>query len=253
MNELMEISGVKGFADDNGMVQLNLEDVARGLGFVDNSKGPEYVRWNTVTNYLKSFGFSQEVAKDTFIPENIFYRLAMKAKNEIAEAFQIKVADEILPSIRKTGSYAAKPMSMLEIIAANAQALVDHDKQLREVRLEVQGIREVVALNATDWRKDTTALLNKMSLRLNGDYGSVKELRAESYKMLDERFAVDVHCRLTNKRRRMADEGVCKSKRDSLNPLDVIGEDKKLIEGYVTIIKDMAIRYGASIAERKEA
>ena len=40
-----------------------------------------------------------------FIPENIFYRLAMKAKNEVAEKFQAKVADEILPAIRKTGAY----------------------------------------------------------------------------------------------------------------------------------------------------
>ena len=40
-----------------------------------------------------------------FIPENIFYRLAMKAKNETAERFQAKVADEIIPSIRKHGAY----------------------------------------------------------------------------------------------------------------------------------------------------
>ena len=32
----------------------------------------------------------------------------MKAKNGTAEAFQAKVADEIIPSIRKTGSYSAK-------------------------------------------------------------------------------------------------------------------------------------------------
>ena len=42
----------------------------------------------------------------------------------------------------------------------------------------------------------------------------------------------------------MADEGVCKSKLNALNHLDVIAEDKKLVEGYVAIIKDMAIRYG---------
>ena len=30
----------------------------------------------------------------------------MKAKNEVAESFQAKVADEIIPSIRKTGSYS---------------------------------------------------------------------------------------------------------------------------------------------------
>ncbi|WP_311078847.1 hypothetical protein [Paenibacillus polymyxa] len=56
---------------------------------------------------MLEFGFSQLVGKEDFIPVNIFYRLAMKAKNDVAEAFQAKVADEILPSIRKTGGYVA--------------------------------------------------------------------------------------------------------------------------------------------------
>lgn len=29
----------------------------------------------------------------------------MKAKNEVAEKFQAKIADEVIPSIRKNGSY----------------------------------------------------------------------------------------------------------------------------------------------------
>lgn len=107
MNELkvMNIEGIECY-EKNGTAYLKLETIARGLGFVDNSKGTEYVRWNTVRQYLSDIGFSQEVAKDIFIPENIFYRLAMKAKNEVAERFQAKVADEIIPSIRKHGIYA---------------------------------------------------------------------------------------------------------------------------------------------------
>ena len=103
--EIQTICGVECYEKD-GIAYLNLETVARGLGFTDNSKGVEYVRWNTVRQYLKDIGFSQEVAKDDFIPENVFYRLAMKAKNETAEKFQAKVADEIIPSIRKHGIYA---------------------------------------------------------------------------------------------------------------------------------------------------
>jgi anti-repressor protein len=103
--QLITIQGVRGYINENGIAQLNLEDVSRGLGFIDTSKGTEYVRWNTVKTYLNDIGFSQEVAKESFIPENIFYRLAMKAKNEVAEKFQAKVADEILPSIRKHGAY----------------------------------------------------------------------------------------------------------------------------------------------------
>lgn len=54
--------------------------------------------------------------------------------------------------------------------------------------------------------------------------------------------------RLTNKRRRMADEGVCKSKRDKLNKVDVIADDKKLIEIYLAVVKEMAVQRGAKIA-----
>ena len=104
MNEIITINGVQCY-EENGTAYLNLEAVARGLGFVDASKGTEYVRWNTVRQYLGEIGFSQEVSKTGFIPENIFYRLAMKAKNETAEKFQAIVADEIIPSIRKHGGY----------------------------------------------------------------------------------------------------------------------------------------------------
>ena len=52
--------------------------------------------------------------------------------------------------------------------------------------------------------------------------------------------------RFINKRRLIADEGVCKSRRDKLNNLDIIAEDKKLIEGYVAIVKELAIKYGVA-------
>lgn len=71
----------------------------------------------------------------------------------------------------------------------------------------------------------------------------------ESYKLLEQRMGVSLNTRLINKRRRMADEGICKSKRDKLNQLDVIADDKKLIEGYIAVIKDMAIKYGVADME----
>lgn len=114
MNEIMNINGIECFEKD-GTAYLKLETVARGLGFTDTSKGTEYVRWNTVRQYLDEIGFSQEVAKNDFIPENIFYRLAMKAKNEAAEKFQAKVADEIIPSIRKHGAYMT-PQKIEEVL-----------------------------------------------------------------------------------------------------------------------------------------
>lgn len=115
MNEIMNISGIECYEKD-GVAYLKLETVARGLGFTRTAaSGNEVVRWETVRKYLAELGVptswhgdSQPVGKEglpDFIPENVFYRLAMKAKNEVAEAFQAKIADVVIPSIRKHGAY----------------------------------------------------------------------------------------------------------------------------------------------------
>ena len=151
MNELhiINIDGVECY-EKGGIAYLKLETVARGLGFTDNSKGVEYVRWNTVRQYLKDIGFSQEVAKDDFIPENVFYRLAMKAKNEVAEKFQAKVADEIIPSIRKTGGYGFKPLT---------------PEQMMRIQLEMID--------------DVSGRVTKLENTMNIDYGQQRVLEKE--------------------------------------------------------------------------
>ena len=119
MNNLITVKNVRAYLDENGMAQINLEDAARGLGFTRDMNGAEYVRWERVEGYLTDFGFLPTSGqKPEFIPENIFYRLAMKAKNEVAEKFQAMVADEILPSIRKTGGFRAPTtMTQAQLIA----------------------------------------------------------------------------------------------------------------------------------------
>lgn len=103
--QIINIDGVYCY-EQNGVVYLKLETVAKGLGFIQIKNDVEYVRWDRIETYLSEMGFPHKWGKEDYIPENIFYRLAMKAKNETAEKFQAKVADEIIPSIRKTGSYS---------------------------------------------------------------------------------------------------------------------------------------------------
>lgn len=114
MNEIMNISGVDYYEKD-GTAYLKLETVARGLGFTDSKDGTEYVRWARVDKYLTELNFATSGERPNFIPENIFYRLAMKAKNETAEKFQALVADEIIPSIRKHGAYMT-PQKIEEVL-----------------------------------------------------------------------------------------------------------------------------------------
>ena len=127
MGEVITIGNVSGYVAKDGTAWLNAEDVARGWGFTTVAKsGNEVVRWARVNEYLKSFGFSPQVAKGDFLPENMVYRLGFKANNEVAWAFQAKLADEVLPAIRKTGSYKAKPddaiqSKRIEIMERNAR------------------------------------------------------------------------------------------------------------------------------------
>lgn len=68
------------------------------------------------------------------IKEANLYRLIMRSKLQNAEKFQDWVVEEVLPSIRKTGSYSIKPMSPAEIIIAQGQALL----ALEQKQLELQ-------------------------------------------------------------------------------------------------------------------
>ena len=114
--EIINISGVDCYEKD-GIVYLNLETVARGLGFTKRAEsGNEVVNWTRVRGYLADLGVVQKCTTGDYIPENIFYRLAMKAKNEAAEAFQAKIADEVIRSIRKHGAYMT-PDTMRRFIA----------------------------------------------------------------------------------------------------------------------------------------
>jgi len=170
MGSLIANSNVRGYLDKNGTAHLNLEDVARGLGFTTvATSGNECVRWERVRGYLVDMKFIPASGDaPEFIPENIFYRLAMKAKNETAEAFQIKVADEILPSIRKTGQYTAKPLSQLEILAQATQALVEQDKQLKAIAsVQAAVSQEVTTIKHRLDSLDTINIEGTLKQRLN--------------------------------------------------------------------------------------
>ena len=142
MNDIMNICGVDCYQKD-GTAYLKLESVARGLGFTktETKKGVQYttIRWDRVFGFLEEFGFDHKWGKDDFIPENIFYRLAMKAKNAVAEAFQAKIADEVIPSIRKHGGYIAgqNEMSAEELMA---KALMVAQKTLAEREARISAL-----------------------------------------------------------------------------------------------------------------
>ena len=145
---VVNIQGIRGYIDEKGRAWLNLEDVSKGLGFTEVKRnrvvaesGDNYqtVRWNRVYQYLKELEYRLNDSKDTYqsrcpeyIPEEIFYRLAMKANNSVASDFQNKIATEILPQLRKTGIYMT--LKAKEEILFNPDLIISLATEVKESR-----------------------------------------------------------------------------------------------------------------------
>lgn len=142
--EILAINNVHAYIE-NDIAYLKLEDVARGLGFVEVAKsGNETVRWRRVKDYLDSFNFIATCGdgnlNNQYIPENIFYKLCMKANNEVARKFQDLVCDEVLPSIRKHGAYMTE--STLSQALLNPDFIIQLANNLKseqEAKRQLQG------------------------------------------------------------------------------------------------------------------
>ena len=180
-SEVQVFSGLK-VKEVNGQVMFDAESAAIGLGLTETKKGVLYVRWRTLKNYL-----SQEVAKGDFITEPQFYKLAIKANNATAERFQDWVTEEVLPSIRKTGGYQAKPMTPMKLLETQFEALKEVSADQQELRGEFAELKEQFGL-PNDLRKRFTKARNKRVVEVMGGYYgtayNTKKLRNAVYRQL---------------------------------------------------------------------
>lgn len=286
--QILTIEGVDCYEKD-GVVYLKLDAVARGLGFTYVRDGVEYIRWNTVNEYLSNIlisqkaakgvysesedadlgvsqevakglnrefvesnstipfspkvangvysesdsnsnlgfsqqvgkgvysesddadlGFSQQVGKGlnnkdftpisygpgSYIPENVFYRLAMKANNAAAEAFQAKIADEVIPSIRKRGAYMTKEtiekvLYDPDFILGLATQLKNEMEKTKNLETENKALAE--ALMTWDCRSVLNALVRSYSVFAFG--GNFSLGWNVMYKQLRYKHGIDLKIR----------------------------------------------------------
>ena len=191
------------------------------------------------------------------INESGLYSLVLSSKLPTAKKFKRWVTSEVIPSIRKTGSYSvpcdlsrlSPEMQMLKLLTdkaiENELAQQEQARQLHQVEQKVENIRELVGINPNGWREDCRKLIVKIAYSMGGNE-YIREVNNEVFSLVDKRAGVSLETRLTNKRRRMAEEGVCKSKRDRLSKVDVIAEDKKLIEIYIKVVRELVVKYDAA-------
>lgn len=258
------ISGVSCYEQD-GTAYLRLEDVARGLGFTRTAaSGNEVVMWSRVDGYLSDLGV-HTCAHDGFIPENIFYRLAMKAKNETAEKFQALVADEIIPRIRKTGSYSivqADPnlppeLAMVEGLLNSMKQMYStqqrHDKAIEQLTESMDTMKEVMTTDVNgDWRTACGHAIQAVARKLGGGK-AYEEAWNEVYSEM-ERNGFFVRRRLENRKKSAAAQGMSPTYVRKLNALDIIADskDKKLMSAFINATKKLAAAHSVRMDRLNE-
>ena len=181
-----------------------------------------------------------------FMNRDGFTLLAMGFTGKKALEFKLKY----IKAFNDMETYIKKQLDMsnlspeLQLMANLVNNMAKQELAQKQLNEKVDSISEIVALNTTDWRKEANALINKVVRVMGNTAEAHKEVRSAIFTEVDRRAGASLETRLTNKRRRMADEGASKSKRDNLTKVDVISDDKKLVEIYVAVVKEFAIKFG---------
>jgi prophage antirepressor-like protein len=205
------------------MAISRLSDNMKGLNSIDTLGGRQYMH---------------------IISEAGLYKLVFTSRKPEAEKFTDWVAGEVIPSIRKTGQYSLqKPVTALEALQQTVQALTEQSQRMDRIESTQQAIKDAVISEPDNWREDIYHKLNKISQAIGEN--KFREVRSESYKLLEQRAGVLLERRLDNRRARMLKEGMSKTAIDKACKMDVIDEDKKLREIYGKIVSEYIIRYCA--------
>ena len=104
------------------------------------------------------------------------------------------------------------------------------EKDIEGIKTSLDSIQNLISLSKDNWRHDVKDIINKIAYRTGAKH---KVIWDEVYNELQTRFGVNLNTRLKNR----------KSKAEKINKLDIIDEDKSLVEGLLIVTKDLALKY----------
>lgn len=189
MNEIIEIFNSAEFgsirtAKINNDIYFVGKDVADALGYVDTNKAvsmhvdDEDKKLNDKT----SPSFGQRGA--TLINESGLYSLVLSSKLESAKRFKRWITADVLPALRRTGSYSLNiPQTLPEALRAYADEVEQHNK----TKALVEAQRPKVLFADAVSTSDTDILVGDLAKLLNqngytvGQNRLFEQLRNEGY------------------------------------------------------------------------
>lgn len=268
MNELQifnnpQFGEVRTFIESDGEVLLCAIDVAKALGY---AKPGNAVAAHCAHPLKRGVGVQTGIKPDgvaivqemqmNFIPEGDVFRLAARSSLPGAREFENWIFDEVLPSLRKQGTYTVQPKTQAELIAAQAQLLVDMERKLEAVTERVEtaesvaieaGAKAEQAVQKLDtaikvyskpdkdhWVEDMTTALRDLA---ETNHWPDARFRGKLYKELELSAHKDINARLKRLRERKRQAGMTYKETMALNKLDAIAASKELRLIFEGIVK----------------
>lgn len=124
---------IRTVTDESGEPWFCLTDICEALGLT--AKGvKQRLDDEVISNYpiTDTLGREQQAL---YVNEDGLYDTILESRKPEAKIFRKWITSEVLPSIRKTGQYAVKPLTPAQQLLANAQMLVEMEqRQLEQER-----------------------------------------------------------------------------------------------------------------------
>lgn len=220
-----------------------LKDVCDVLNLTTPARVAERLDKDEVsqTHLTDSLGRQQET---TIINESGLYSVILRSDKPEAKPFRKWVTSEVIPAIRRHGSYSQKPLTPAEQLLAQANVLVEQERRLsalEETAEKTSRAIEMIAAPAAStrdtWQEETGKAIRQMCAEYALNYHSTT---GDLYKELEGRAGIDLDARKRNLQKRLRANGATATECKAVSKLSVIARNPQLREIFTGIVQRKA-------------
>ena len=247
MNELQIFNNPE--FGDMRIIELNGEpwfvgkDVATALGYAEPTKAVRE-RVDSEDRGVSKIDTPSGAQEMTIINESGLYSLVLSSKLPSAKKFKRWVTSEVLPALRKHGSYQGRPKSSAEMFYAQAQINMEVEQRMTELEQanrdvtrkfsETVALFSLPAVSKDDWQAEMNRAIN----RLCEGYGlNHQTTRGDMYAELENEIGCNLTARQSRLRERLRRNGATAKEANAVTKLTVIAQDAKLRVAFEGIVR----------------
>lgn len=232
----------------NGETYFVGKDVATALGYADafGALKKHVMDEDRLVCQIDSSGQRRDV---TVINESGLYALIFGSKLESAKRFKQWVTSDVLPAIRKNGSYQLTGLSpQLQLMQNMVNQMAQQEIEIKRANEKsdkaietVNRMKDEILAPLGDWRKDVNEKVRTIAYYSNIPYQNIFD---EMYSKLEVRAHCNLETLKKNKIARMEKAGQTKSCiKNETTKLAVIEGNDRLREIFSSIVREYAAKY----------